>query len=107
VQTAECDSDAAASFAKCLKDNACAPHGDAEDKCDCYASLATCYRDSLGVCVTVESYREFQRSCVRNAGCELFLCRPAATEAPAAAASTLSASAVALLVAVAGLTVWN
>lgn len=98
MRTAECDSDAAAAFATCLKDNACAPHGNAEDKCDCYSDLATCYRDSLGTCVSAESYREFQRSCVRNAGCELFLCRPAATEAPAASASALSLSASSLVV---------
>jgi hypothetical protein len=35
---------------------------------------------------------------VRNAGCELFLCRPAATEAPAASASALSLSASSLVV---------
>jgi hypothetical protein len=86
----ECTVDAADAFANCLQDNACGSHETAEEKCTCYRNLATCYRDSLGVCVSQQSFIEFQRACVRNAGCALEECNDA---------SPLSASLAAVLVA--------
>jgi hypothetical protein len=91
-----CSTTDADSFAECLKSNACGTHDTAEQKCDCYRKLANCYKDSLGRCVTKESFIEFQRLCVRNAGCALSECNDASPRS--LAALSLVAASVALFV---------
>eukprot|EP01108_Squamamoeba_japonica_P006822 TRINITY_DN5597_c0_g1_i1.p1 TRINITY_DN5597_c0_g1~~TRINITY_DN5597_c0_g1_i1.p1 ORF type:complete len:131 (+),score=23.28 TRINITY_DN5597_c0_g1_i1:44-436(+) len=71
----ECTDEEATEFADCLRSRACGGvFEDEQEKCDCYEDLADCYKQTVDKCVSTDTFREFQRTCVRNAGCEIDAC---------------------------------